>query len=162
MAGPDTPAKSTRFAKECATCGCSDSPQAAIGVLGSYEDSRSAAPAMAGRGGFHGGGFHGRFGFRGGFRGPCCFGPGVAFGFGFGAPAWGWPYYAPAYCPTPVYHDRPDYYSPPSPGYRPPPPGYPPQDYPPHSYTQGYALHPSAMCPQPQACRLKLIHSRHA
>ena len=67
-----------------------------------------ATPAMAGRGGggggfhgggggfhgggFHGGGFHGGFGFhgggfgfRGGFRGPCCFGPGVAFGLGFGA-----------------------------------------------------------------------------
>ena len=75
-----------------------------------------AAPAMAGHGGgFHGGGFHGGFGFhgggfgfRGGFRGPCCFGPGVAFGFGFGAPAWGWPYYAPAYYPPP-----PAYYAPP-------------------------------------------------
>jgi hypothetical protein len=94
-------------------------------------------PAMANRGGgggFHGG-FHGGFAFHGGgFRGPCCFGPRLAFGFG--APAWGWPYYAPYYYPPPVYYAPPPvYYAPPPTGYASPPPGYPP---PPYYPPQGY------------------------
>jgi hypothetical protein len=111
-----------------------------------------------------------------GFRGPgCCFfGPGVAFGFGVGALAWGWPYYAPPYYAAPYYYPPPVYYAPP-PGYAPrpyyaPPPGYPPQGYapqgyppqgyPPQGYAQGYASPPQRYVPPPPGSSATYPH-RH-